>query len=378
MAGGYAVESVGISKEYVGGERIQEIHGVKVHSLARPRWLRRKHNEEAPSSESSLLEISHGRLNPIKRIFLLIWLFSRVLRVAGKFRPDFVHAHDALALPIAVLVGIFFRASVIYDAHELESSKAGSSPFMNRAIFALEKLCWPFVRGFITVSDAIRDWYLEHFGSPRGYVILNAPESLQSRHIGKQTIREHLKLSPSVKLFIYVGAFEHGRSLPELISIFSDMGPNCHFALIGDGSIREELVASSSTANNVHVVPPVRHNELVEFLAGTDYGFSLIENISLSDYLCLPNKMFEYLNAGASVICSDFPEMSRVVRENNFGYTVDQNDINAVRRVVADLGTSARPATIATSRVQEFTWAAQASKLMDLYGSMEPKKSRNL
>lgn len=375
VAGGYSVASVGISNQAKAIERVQVDQGVSIYTLSRPAWLGGIHNKSSPSEEPRPLEISHGRMNPVKGIFLLLWLFWRVICLANKVRPDCVHVHDAPALPIALVIRLFFRAIIIYDAHELESSKAGGSPFRNRAIFNLEKLCWPYVKGFITVSDAIRDWYTEHFGPPRGYVILNAPKTRQKQLGSEQTLRDQLNLSEETKLFVYVGAFERGRALPELISIFSEIGADCHFALIGDGSIRDELLNLSLSGNNVHIVEPVRHDELVAFLTGADYGFSLIENISLSDYLCLPNKMFEYLNSGITVICSDFPEMSRLVRTHEFGYVVDQENLNAVSELVMKLSKHPRPKTIVSSRIQEFTWQSQANKLRELYSTLGIKKS---
>ena len=70
---------------------------------------------------------------------------------------------------------LFFGSKIIYDAHELESDRAGLGKFMGKAVFLVEKIAWRWIDGFITVSPEIMSWYYKKFSNKPGKVILNAP-----------------------------------------------------------------------------------------------------------------------------------------------------------------------------------------------------------
>ena len=55
-------------------------------------------------------------------------------------------------------------------------------------------------------------------------------------------------------------------------------------------------------------------------------GISLEQKSNLNYYYALPNKLFNYIQSGVPVLCSDFPEMKRVVEEFNVGMTVNPSN----------------------------------------------------
>ena len=62
---------------------------------------------------------------------------------------------------------------------------------------------------------------------------------------------------------------------------------------------------------------------MVSYLEQCDYGLCLIEDVSLSDQLSMPNKLFEYMQAGLPVVASDLPEIASTVRDTGIGILVD-------------------------------------------------------
>lgn len=368
-AAGHDVTALGIAQSQPSDAALQRARELGVTTAVRPRLLGRRLLAAEQASANDHLEVSQGRTGPLRRIGLLLWMTGRAMGHARRHKPQIVHAHDTVVLPIAVLLRVFFRAKVIYDAHELESDKAGGSRLQNRLILTVEKICWPWVRGFITVSEAIGDWYAERFGAPRALIILNSPESHAAgspSQTGAGDVRSQIGAGEDDLIFLYVGALESGRGIEELITVFSQPQVTGTFAILGDGSIREHLKSLAQGHDNIRVLDPVAHSALVGYIATADYGFALVQNISLSDYLCLPNKLFEYLHSGLTVVCSDFPEMARIVNENQFGYAVSE-DVDSITSLVESLTRQPRPAKIDFSRIQEFTWDAQARKLQDLY-----------
>ena len=67
---------------------------------------------------------------------------------------------------------------------------------------------------------------------------------------------------------------------------------------MGWGILETMIKKYSQDNKNIHVHAPVDHSEVVPLVSECDFGICNVENISLSDYLCLPNKLFEYCFAG--------------------------------------------------------------------------------
>lgn len=371
VSSGHQVSAIGVGQSNYEHESPYSSGNPRIINIVRPKYLRRRNKNTSKWDKEGHLEVSQGTTGPVRRMLFLLWLTARFWRMALRIKPEIIHAHDTLVLPIAVFISITLRSKVIYDAHELESDKAGSSRFQQKMIFLLEKISWRWVRALITVSDAIGDWYFAKFGSPRAVIVLNSPmlTSPKGNQQQNSTVRKDINATKDDIICLYLGAFETGRGIERLIEAFSSTNVSAKLVLLGDGSLRPQIQQSISGIGNVHALPPVKHDELVEYISDANYGFSLIQNVSLSDYLCLPNKMFEYLNAGITVICSDFPEMRRVTLDNNFGFVIGESDASLKDALIRISGSPA-PQKIPISQIRPFLWETQESKLQALYNSM--------
>lgn len=373
---GHDVAALGICRTGAASGSDAGAAGFAISTLHRPTLFRRRATDVDDLPGLHHLEVSHGKTGPVRHVLLFLWLMAKSLQYAKKFKPQIVHAHDMIALPIAVMIRFIFGSKVIYDAHELESAKAGSSRLESKLILTIEKNSWNHIQGFVTVSAAIGDWYQRNLRGPRAVIVLNSPER-QADHDGASGhessfgVRAQIGASDTDIICIYVGALENGRGVEELIRAFPGAEGAGKLAVLGDGSIRGNLQELALENKNVFILDPVSHRTLVRYIRSADYGFSLIQNISLSDYLCLPNKMFEYLHAGLTLICSDFPEMSKIVKDNRFGHTVASGD-RAVSRLLEELLNQPRPQKIEFSRIQSFTWETQKNNLTALYSRIGP------
>ena len=76
--------------------------------------------------------------------------------------------------------------------------------------------------------------------------------------------------------------------------------------------------------------PFVHPTDLPDFTVGADLGACLIEPLTESLRLSLPNKLFEYLNAGVPVLASPLPEIQRSVQAFDVGTLADPADSGAI------------------------------------------------
>ena len=116
--------------------------------------------------------------------------------------------------------------------------------------------------------------------------------------------------------------------------------------------------------------PAVPHDEVVSICRSCDCGILLIENVSLSDFLCLPNKLFEYCFAEIPVIGSNFPEISRVINQYQIGLTTEvgvESMKDKVRRMIADRNKF----HVRSDSLIDLCWGTQENNLLAMYRELE-------
>lgn len=346
-AGCYRLHAIGIA-EHGEVSSLNELHGAKVKSIRlwcrSARWV--------PAS--------------VRHVLVLIEMLIRVLIAAWPIRPSLIHCHDTPLLPMGILLGWIFDGKVIYDAHELESNKNGQSGLMSRLTLLVEKACWGRVDGLVTVSNSILHWYEKHLSPKNSALVLNSPVFATSHRSGltKQYFHELYKIPSKSLVFVYLGLFVAGRGIEKLLQVFSDPRLSVHIVFVGRGPQRALIEQCSMTNPSVHVHDSVPHDQVVDLVRSADYGLCLVENVSLSDYYSLPNKLFEYAFAGVPVLASNFPDMQHLIEQFELG-AVTENEVDSISQAIFRLQSLARQRV--TADLTGLGWEAQAEELRELY-----------
>ena len=251
----------------------------------------------------------------------LLELFFKILKIGLNIKPKIIHCHDTLVLLPAVFLKLFLNSKLIYDAHELESNKNMQTIVLSKATLIIEKICWPYIDIFVSVSESIIKWYLNKFGYKKNLLILNAPIFRKKKLINRaqNDLRKIFDINAESLIFIYVGDFCKGRGINFILKVFADKEINSHVVFLGDGLLKNQILNFSKNFKNIHLHPLVNHDEVVDLIQSSDVGLCFIENVSLSDYYCLPNKLFEYVFAGLEIIGSEMPEIASFINSNKVG-----------------------------------------------------------
>ena len=262
---------------------------------------------------------------PLRYFLNYVEAFFKFLPLLIKLKPAVIHCHDTLFLPIGFVAKLLLKSKLVYDAHELESQKNGQSKVLSEATFLIEKLCWSKVDFLITVAPAITSWYDKNLGMKKSLVVLNSPEFDPAvfNSSANNYLREYFNIPTGKKIFLYLGIIGKGRSVELYLDVFKNNNIDSHLVFVGYGEYVNKVKEYSKICGKIHYHPAVKHDEVVKIAKSADVGLCLIQNVSLSDYYCLPNKLFEYAFSGLFVLASDFPEMRRVVREYCLGETCD-------------------------------------------------------
>lgn len=346
----YNLYGVGVSEQHKKGG-VSHIHLAKVFALRlltrSLRWL--------PS--------------PIRHSLVYIEMSLKVLVTILIIRPKLIHCHDTPLLPIASIGAFLVRSKVIYDAHELESKKNGQSSSISKLTYLLEKCCWGSIDGFITVSESIRSWYLNKFPFKESVLIYNSPlfyerSDLNSGNVKKFYFHEKYNIPKDKKVFVYLGLLGPGRGIESLIEVFLSPQVNSHVIFIGRGSLSEKIIESSLSCQKIHIHDVVPHEKVVPLVRNADYGLCMVENISLSDYYSLPNKLFEYAFAGVPVLASDFPDMKELIISYRLGICVSNGVDEIISAIINLESTQFNGGGVS---IDSLGWQHQEVKLVSLY-----------
>ena len=260
---------------------------------------------------------------------------------------------------------VIFRYKIVYDAHELESDQ-GDSALHSKLTYFTEKVCWSSLDGFITVSASIQNWYLNKFNNVASTVILNSPTIANTCVSEKNYLRNYFKISNSSTILIYVGLVVSGRGLENICRALSSFSHNYALVILGEGELKASLKEQFGSNEWLHFHDFVEHNKVVSIVSSADMGLCLLDNPSLSDFYCLPNKLFEYLFAGIPILACKYPEIEKLVNDLNCGLVVEDN------KLVEELKKEHNFNIPSIENFEKiFGWEAQKQKLLTFYTNLK-------
>lgn len=303
--------------------------------------------------------------DPIRHLLTFSEFFIKSVSKSIKLQPDLIHCNDTLVLPIGVFIKLFSKSKLVYDAHELESDRNGLSRLLGKSTLQVEKRLWKFIDGLIVVSPSIEKWYLENIGDKESTIVFNSPIFDRLPIQKSDYLRKKFAIPNDSKVFIYIGILGAGRGLDLIIESFKNV-KDAHVVFLGYGEYSSKIKGLEKDHSNIHLHEAVEHNKVVEIASSADVGLCLIENVSLSDYYCLPNKLFEYVFGGIPVLASNFPDIRHVIEKYKLGVCVDldaksiQNGINAFTS--GDFIYNPKH-----SDLSELSWDTQEQNLINLY-----------
>lgn len=313
--------------------------------------------------------IQHKTLFALQ-LCMRLWAHMVMLLRLCIARPEVIHAHDVNMLPTAWLAAKLSGAQVVYDAHEISTSREGYSR-VRKLVGWIERTLMPRVQGTITTTEARAKYFARAYGVARPVVLQNRPREQQAMRSDR--IRAELELAQPWPIILYQGGVQQGRGLERLARVAADV-PNAYFVFIGGGRLDSSLrriVEELQLEQRVRFIPTVALAELPNYTASADIGVQPIENTCLNHYTTDSNKLFEYVQAGLPVVASDLPEIRRVVREHDLGVLVPESDsvalATALRDLVGDEGKRRHYAAQSRKAAGVLNWESQEHELLALY-----------
>jgi glycosyltransferase involved in cell wall biosynthesis len=320
---------------------------------------------------------------------MFIDYYWRAFKVARKWEPTTVHAHDLLTLPAAVALKLRTHCRVVYDAHELYPEISTLSRREKKVWQVLERALIGYADEVITVCSSIATELTQRYRLSIDPIVLHncsPTHALASQH-NPALLRSRFDIQGSPEpIILYQGGFIPNRGLSNLIRAAHHLNRGL-IALMGWGRLEGELtdlIASEGLKGRVLIAPPVPQKELLDYTAAAAVGVIPYENVGLNNFYSAPNKLFEYIAAGVPIAGSCFPEIRRVVEGFEIGATfnpTEPRDIaTAIDIVLTDMSEGGDMRANVATAARQLCWEQESTKLLKLYAapSADPKATERL
>lgn len=315
------------------------------------------------------------KVKKFRKYFVNGAIIFRMIKEGYLQHADIYHSNDLNTLPqgIACAKLRLKPRKLIYDSHEVQTSRTGYQP---ERIKTIEKFLLHFVDEMM-VENHTRAAHNEELYGFYPKTLYNYSELYDIDDKPKIHLHEKLGLPKDEKILLYQGGLQAGRGLELLIEAMPKIDEGT-LVFIGAGKLEsrlKDMAASSVAADRIKFIPKVHFKELPSYTREAYLGFQVLQNICFNHYSASSNKLFEYIMAHVPVISCSFPEVAKVVNEEKIGIAVDSHNVDEIAQAVNRLtrDETLRNTLSNNCRIAKFkyNWEVEKEKLYLTYKQTE-------
>lgn len=285
------------------------------------------------------------------RLFFLL-LFSR---------SDIFLANDTDSLPANFLAAKIRRKKLVFDAHELfpEVPELQNRKFIKKCWTKIEDIIFPHLINSYTVCSSIAEYYNKKYGIEMK-VVRNVPYYAEP-------VKNKLN-KKSEKIILYQGALNLGRGLEWVLKAMP-LIKNARLVIIGDGdlaNVLKQMTVKLQINDRVDFIGRIEGDKMRGFTTTADIGLCLLENKGLSYYYSLPNRIFDYLNAGVPVLATDFPEIRNIVEQHKTGVTINHYEPEYLASVINEMLKNSIPTNHFETLSKVYCWENEEKVIIEI------------
>ena len=285
---------------------------------------------------------------------------------------DLLVSNDLDTLLPNYLISKIKRIPLVYDSHEYftEVPELVDRPLVQKVWKIIERAIFPKLTDVITVNDSIAELFYQDYGL-KPVVVRNIPPL---RSVNRTSTRSILGLPEDKHILILQGAgINVHRGAEELIEAMPAI-TNAILLIIGGGDVLDILknrVKELDLSQRVIFKARMPYPELIQYTCLADVGLTLDKDTNLNYKYSLPNKLFDYIQAGIPVVSSPLPEIQNIIDTYKVGcYIPDHNPeniANKINEVLADQEQMKEWKNNCSFAAQDLNWEKEEIKVIDIY-----------
>jgi glycosyltransferase involved in cell wall biosynthesis len=134
------------------------------------------------------------------------------------------------------------------------------------------------------------------------------------------------------------------------------------------------MVDELNIQEKVIIKPRLPYTELMQYTCNANLGITLDKDTNINYHFSLPNKVFDYIQAGIPVLSSDLPELSYIIRTYNIGDFIENHTpkhiADKITEMVFNEEAQVKWKSNTTKAAQELCWENEELKLIEMYNKI--------
>ena len=294
-------------------------------------------------------------------------------------QADILLSNDLDTLPANFLVSKIKGIPLVYDSHEYFTGvpELSQRPKVKAIWKRIESFIVPKIQYAYTVNSSIAQLYEDEY-KIKFNVIRNMPEVKFQIRTDLDIIKRELRLPSDKATIILQGAgINIQRGAEEAVQAMQYV-ENAILLIIGSGDVIPALklmVVELRLNEKVKFEPKKSPSELFHYTLCADLGLSLDKNTNLNYRFSLPNKIFDYIQAGVPILASDLPEVKKIIEGYNIGCISPDHNIKNLATLMNKMIDNKEMRLTWQENLkaasQELNWDHEKSKLLSIFSSID-------
>lgn len=260
--------------------------------------------------------------NPYQRRYWQYIKMNRLKKIKNQNTYHYIIANDIDTLPVASYLKKQ-GTILVFDAHEYFLDEDNDPSWIQNEYPYRKYLTDTYLKDidvFMTVGDNIAERFQTELNlATKPFVVYNAKPYFPSKP---------LPANPDKVRMIHHGVALRNRNLEDLIKVTEKLPPNfeLHFYLKKtDDEYYNSFHKMAKSCQRIFFHNPVSFDKIIPTISQYDIGIYLIEKNNYNNANCLPNKLFEFIQAKLMLVMSETHEIDRFIKKYENGITVTKN-----------------------------------------------------
>lgn len=242
--------------------------------------------------------------------------------------PHLLTALSAWVLSVSKRATFVFEVRDLWPKVLVDMDRLSERSMLFRILTTLEQFLYHRAHTIVVMAQGTRTELLSR-GIPDGKIVY-IPNGADPEDFTPSAPRAYLRgrYGFSGVTAIYAGAHGPANGLHLLLDAARHV-PDVDIVLVGGGVLKDELksAAARQDLRNVRFLDPVPKTEIPDLLAAADIGLHVLADVELFRSAVSPNKLFDYMAAGLTVLTNCPGIVSDIVAEAEAGISVAPDEL---------------------------------------------------